>query len=218
MTVLSPREAYRLWAPSYACETAISFLDNTLAASMLRGLPSASLLDAGCGVGRRLKGAPGLAVGIDASPEMLAVGGTPMTAVADVRALPFAACQFDMVWCRLTLGHLPDPIPAYGELARVCAPGGYVFVTDFHADAANAGHRRLFTDATGKTHEVEHHVHTGPGHLAAAMLARLTLVAQRDGTVSPSVRPFYERSGRIAAYEKDSGLNLVAAFLFRRPY
>ncbi len=122
MTMLDPREAYRLWAPSYAAETAISALDEELAATLLHGLPCTRLLDAGCGIGRRLKDAPGLAIGVDASPEMLLAGGGPMLAAADVCALPFASGAFDMVWCRLVLGHSADPVPAYHELARVCAP------------------------------------------------------------------------------------------------
>jgi SAM-dependent methyltransferase len=70
---LGVRDAYRLWAPSYATETATSFLDDELAQEMLRGLPQEKLLDAGCGIGRRIANVPG-AMGMDLSPEMLAAG------------------------------------------------------------------------------------------------------------------------------------------------
>ena len=122
MTILPPREAYRLWAPTYATETAISALDEQLANIMLRNLPRASLLDAGCGVGRRLENG----IGVDASPEMLIASGLSNVIAADIRALPFRPNQFDMIWCRLVLGHLADPLPAYRELARVCRPGGHI--------------------------------------------------------------------------------------------
>lgn len=210
---LDVRQAYRLWAPTYATETATSFLDEKLAREMLDDLPRARLLDAGCGVGRRIAGMPG-AVGLDASPEMLAVGGASNVITGDVRAMPFAAERFDMVWCRLVLGHLPNPLAAYLEMARVCAPGGYVFVTDFHPEAAAAGHRRSFTDQAGVVHEIEHYVHRD--HVQLAAKAGLSVIAQRDGAVGPSIRDFYKRGIGLKAYRRDRGLKLVAAFLFRR--
>jgi malonyl-CoA O-methyltransferase len=213
MDTLSAREAYRLWAPTYATETVTSFLDEKLAWEMLAGLPQSKLLDAGCGIGRRITDIPG-AVGIDASPDMLAVGHARNVITADVRAMPFQSNRFDMVWCRLVLGHLPDPLSAYLELARVCAPGGYVFVTDFHPDAATAGHRRTFTDQAGMVHGIEHYVHND--HVELATKAGLTLVDRRDASVGPAIRDFYARGIGIKAYKRDLGLKLIAAFLFRR--
>ena len=162
---LDAREAYRLWASTYSAESTTSFLDEELAQEMLTGLSHTRLLDAGCGIGRRIAGIPG-AVGMDLSPNMLAAGGAPNVVDGDVRAMPFPSNRFDMVWCRLVLGHLPDLLPAYRELARVCMPGGHVFVTDFHPAAAAAGHRRTFTDPAGTVHEIEHYVHTN--HMNAA--------------------------------------------------
>jgi malonyl-CoA O-methyltransferase len=210
---LSAREVYRLWAPTYASETAASSLDEELAQEMLRGLPQARLLDAGCGIGRRIEDIPS-AVGIDASPEMLAAGRARNVVIGDVRAMPFSSDRFDMVWCRLVLGHLPDPSCAYQELARVCMPDGYVFVTDFHPDADAAGHQRTFTDNGGTVHQVEHYVHSNHAHLAAA--TGLSLVTRRDGVVGPSIRGFYARGIGLKAYKRDMGLKLVAAFLFRK--
>jgi malonyl-CoA O-methyltransferase len=210
---LEARDAYRLWAPSYLAETATSFLDEELAQEMLRGVPHTTLLDAGCGTGRRIADIAG-AIGIDASPEMLAAGAARNVIAGDVRAMPFAAYNFDMVWCRLVLGHIPDPLLAYREFARVCKPGGHVFVTDFHPDAIAAGHQRTFTDQTGTVHEIEHYVHNDHAQLAAE--AGLLLVAQRDGLVGPSIREFYVRGIGLRAYTADAGLKLVAAFLFRR--
>src|ERR1700722_2227018 len=139
--VIEPRGAYRLWAPTYCQETAISHLDEEMAAELSPSPRGKRLLDAGCGTGRRLTGNDAaLAAGVDLSSEMLSSGTERAVAVADVRALPFAEQSFDLVWCRLVLGHLPDPRPAYGELARVCRIGGKLFVSDFHAAAAARGH------------------------------------------------------------------------------
>jgi malonyl-CoA O-methyltransferase len=217
MTILPPREGYRLWAPDYERETAVSFLEDTLVAAMTPVLGGRRLLDAGCGTGRRLRRADAaLAVGVDLTPEMLAAGGEPGVAAADLRAIPFPAASFDIVWCRLVIGHLAEAGAAYAELGRVCGPGGTVLVTDFHADAVAAGHRRTFRDAAGTVREVEHHVHPAEAQVAFAAAAGLSLVEQREGQVGPEMRPFYERANRLAAYEQQVGLRVVLALAFRR--
>ncbi|HET7460049.1 MAG TPA: class I SAM-dependent methyltransferase [Longimicrobium sp.] len=217
MTVLPAREGYRLWAPDYERETAVSFLEDQLVAAMSPPLAGRTLLDAGCGTGRRLRGADAAtAVGIDLTPEMLAAGGEPGVAAADVRALPFAPAAFDVVWCRLVIGHVADAAAVFGELARVCRAGGTVLVTDFHPDAVAAGHRRTFRDAAGTVREVEHHVHPPQTQVDLAAAAGLRIVERRDGQVGPEMRPFYERAGRLAAYEEQRGLRVVLALAFRR--
>ena len=212
---LSVNDAYRVWAPTYAVETAVSALDEELARELLWGLPRTRLLDAGCGIGRRIAGIEN-AVGIDLNPEMIAAGGRMNITVGDVRRIPFHSERFDMVWCRLVLGHVPNPIEAYGELFRVCSPGGYVFVTDFHSDAVAAGHRRTLTDSTGAVHCVEHYVHANHPTIAAS--TGLALKVHREGLVGESVRDFYRRGIGLKAYKRDLGLKLVDAFLFQKPF
>jgi malonyl-CoA O-methyltransferase len=182
---------------------------------MLRGLPRARLLDAGCGIGRRIANDPH-AVGMDLSPAMLAAGGASNVVEGDIRSMPFEAERFDMVWNRLVIGHIPDPKRAYEEFARVTKLGGYVFVTDFHPDAARAGHQRSFTDANGTVHAIEHYVHTD--HIEFAQRAGLSLIEHRNGVVGPSIRNFYVRGIGMKVYRRDEGLNLVAAYLFRKMY
>lgn len=219
MTVLAAREGYRLWAPGYERETAVSFLEDTLVAAMTPPLGGRRLLDAGCGTGRRLRprrADAALAVGVDLTPEMLAAGGEQGVAAADLRALPFPSASFDVVWCRLVIGHLADAAAAYAELGRVCRPGGTVLVTDFHAHAVAAGHRRTFRDAAGTVREVEHHVHPGDAQVAMGAAAGLGLIEQREGRVGPEMRPFYEQANRLATYEEQVGLRVVLALAFRR--
>ncbi len=211
---LDVHAGYRLWAATYANETLPCFLDDELARALLKGLPQAHLLDAGCGTGRRIHDIPG-AMGIDLSPEMLATSGLKNVVAGDIRQMPFTSGRFDMVWCRLVLGYLLDPLPAYQEFFRVCAPGAYVFVTDFHPDAIRAGHRRNFKDHAGVVQEIENYVHANHEELAAK--AGLILVESRNGAIEPSVRDFYIRGPGRRAYFRDFGLNLVSAYLFQRP-
>jgi malonyl-CoA O-methyltransferase len=208
------RGAYRLWAPTYADETATSALDEELAHEMLSDLPLTRLLDAGCGIGRRIQGIPG-AIGIDLSPQMLAAGQAQNVVAGDIREMPFGSNEFDMVWCRLVLGHLSEPLRAYRELCRVCAPGGYVFVTDFHPDAFVAGHRRTMTSESGKVYAIEHFVHRN--HIELAEQVGLLLVQHRSGVVGPSIRHYYEQGIGLQAYRRDLGLKLVDAMLFLKP-
>jgi len=221
MIALPPAEGYALWAPTYAAETVVSALEATTVTSFGVPLAGRRVLDAGCGVGRRLHDARAseatIAVGVDLTPGMLAQArGERLVAAGDVRALPIADRAFDVVWCRLVLGHLAELDRAYTELARVCAVGGTVLVTDFHPAAAAAGHRRTFRDAEGVEHELEHHVHRAEDHRAAAERVGLTFREQRDRAVGASVRDHYERAGRLDMYERQRGLPLVLALAFAR--
>jgi ubiquinone/menaquinone biosynthesis C-methylase UbiE len=214
VSVLDARAAYRVWAPGYG-ENALTCLEDSVAQALSPSTEGKRLLDAGCGTGRRLQACDAaLAVGVDASPEMLAAGAGARAA-ADVRALPFAGAQFDLVWCRLVLGYVPDPAPAYREFARVCRRNGHLLVSDFHPKAA-ATQKRSFRDGAGAWHEIRNYPHDAARHAAAAAGAGFRLSAQREGTVGPLIRDFYVRAGRIADYERNLGTALVAAFLFQR--
>ena len=221
MSTLPPAEAYTLWAPRYSSETVISALEYVAVESLAVDLRGRRLLDVGCGIARRMTQAHesgvALAVGVDLTPRMLAEARDgELLAAADVRALPVADESFDVVWCRLVLGHLADLDAAYAELARVCAHGGRVVVTDFHPDAVEAGHRRTFRDADGVVREIEHHVHTPRDHGRAATRAGLTIVHRFDRAVGETVRGFYERAGRLDAYEQQRGLAVVLALALVR--
>jgi malonyl-CoA O-methyltransferase len=220
VTALPPGDAYTPWAPHSATETVISALDYVAVESLGVDVRSRRLLDVGCGIARRLTQAResgvGLAVGVDLTPRMLAEARAgELLAAGDVRALPIADESFDVVWCRLVLGHLVTLDAAYAELARVCAYGGRVVVTDFHPDAVDAGHRPTFRD-DGGIREIEHHVHTPRAHRRAAARAGLTLVRRFDRAVGETVRGFYERAGRLDAYEQQRGLAVVLALAFVR--
>jgi malonyl-CoA O-methyltransferase len=213
--LLSAREAYRLWAPTYG-ENAVTFLEDQLVTALGPSIAGRRLLDVGCGTGMRLGAADAaLAVGLDLSADMLGRAAGPR-AVADVRALPVTTAAFDLVWCRLMIGYVRDLGSAYAELARVCVPRGTVVVTDFHPDAVAAGHRQTIRDPDGVRHEIEHHVHTPAAHIAAATRAGLRLARHRHGSVGPAVKSFYADAGRLDLFREHEGLRIVLAMAWTR--
>ena len=218
MSVLSARDGYRLWAPRYSEETVVSWLEEQLVIRLRVQTCGRSLLDVGCGTGRRLKPTnAAFAVGVDLSVEMLArAAHVRPLGVADVRALPFAPGTFDVVWCRLVIGHVEELEAALGEIARVCRRGGVVVLTDFHPHAAESGHRRTFRDVTGRVHELEHHVHSLLAQRDVGGEVGLRLLAARRGVVGPLVRPMYVDAGRLDMYEAQRGLPLVLGTVFEK--
>jgi malonyl-CoA O-methyltransferase len=196
----------------------VSFLENRLVDTLAIDTAGCRLLDVGCGTGRRLRDTnAALAVGVDSSLDMLRLAPHKQRlAAADVRALPFAAGSFGVVWCRLVIGHVCELEAAYSELSRVCRTGGTVIVSDLSAEAIAAGHRRTFRDSHGQVHELEHVVHTLERQAAVARHVGLELETHRNGIVDSSVRQFYTAAGRRPAYEEQRGLPLVRALVLRR--
>ncbi len=87
------------------------------------------VLDVACGEGRlaSVLGADARWVGVDSSPTQLAANPYRPVTRADMRALPFQDGVFAEVthlWC---LYHVPDPLVAVAEAARVLRPGGRYF-------------------------------------------------------------------------------------------
>ncbi len=102
-----------------------------------------SLLDLGTGTGRMLELLHPLysrAVGIDASPSMLAVARANLdragianvqVRLGDIYNLPLGRDSFDVVTVHQVLHFLDDPERALAEAARVLRPGGRLLIVDF---------------------------------------------------------------------------------------
>ncbi len=94
------------------------------------------VLDAGCGTARAAAplreavGPGGLVLGADATPEMLASAlGAGRQALAsllltDTARLPLPDGVVDAVFAAGLIPHVPDPVAALAELARITRPGG----------------------------------------------------------------------------------------------
>lgn len=131
------------------------------------------VLDVGCGSGAvtreiaRRVGDRGLTVGLDPSPELLAVarelaqeaglGYRVEFREGDALRLPFPDQSFDVVLCATVLSHVPRGEAAIPELVRVLRSGGRLGVFDLDTDMTAFTHpdraltRRIVAAASDAT-------------------------------------------------------------------
>ncbi|GAA4457502.1 class I SAM-dependent methyltransferase [Phytohabitans houttuyneae] len=127
--------------------------------------PGGVVVDAGCGTGRALPalreavGPTGTVIGLDLTPQMLAVA-RPRAEVAgavlllgDAHRLPVGAARVDAVLAAGLITHLSDPATGLTELARITRPDGRLVL--FHpsgraALAARHGHAVRPDDPLGE--------------------------------------------------------------------
>ncbi len=217
MTTLSARDAYPRWAATYNSETAVSRLEDVVLAELAINTVGSRLLDVGCGTGRRMRTSGArYAVGIDLSLEMLQQAEAGLHAVSDIESLPLVSNAFDVVWCRLVIGHLANIELALAELARVCDTGGSVVLSDLAPVAYAAGHRRTFRASTDEIFEVEHHVHDVDELIDVANPVGLRLSTFRIGVVDHRVRSLYDLAGALPMFEKQRGEELVHVMVFTK--
>jgi ubiquinone/menaquinone biosynthesis C-methylase UbiE len=206
---------YERWAQSYP-PVPHNPLMRAEQALMRRLWPAARgrrVLDLACGSGRYaqlLAGEGAAAVfALDRSPQMLRQVAGATLVQASMMRLPFADGIFDTVVCGLAVGHAPDLQAWMREAARVLAPQGALVYSDFHPQAAGAGHTRRFRDPQGGEHCVPHHRHTLADHLDAAAGAGLTVEVIREVRVGIELQEAFPGSPEF--YRRWHGLAVVLA-------
>ena len=207
---VSPREGYELWADTWdATPSPIVALEQRTLLPWIENLHPRRAIDVGCGTGRwteRLN-----AIGVDASPAMLAVAARKPAldgrlAVADAAALPVAGSAAGLVLCALSLGHVRERGAAMREFALILAPGGTLLLTDFHPAALARGWRRTFR-RDGLVYELENHPYTVEelrGDAAGLALAECT-----EGAIGEPERGLFEIAGRPELFDAAWGVPAV---------
>ncbi|MSO38318.1 MAG: methyltransferase domain-containing protein [Acidimicrobiia bacterium] len=106
--------------------------------------PGMHVLDVGCGPGTITldlanRVAPGTVIGVDNSPEIIAVAEQARVAalcdnvgfaIGDTYALDFDDEHFDVVHAHQVMQHLTDPVAALTEIRRVLTPDGLLAIRD----------------------------------------------------------------------------------------
>jgi ubiquinone/menaquinone biosynthesis C-methylase UbiE len=148
----------------------------------LRLPAGAHVLDVGTGPGRLpveiARRSPQVRVtGLDVSPRMIEAakaaiepGQQVVAEVGDVARLPYRDGSVDLVVSTLSQHHWPDRAAAIGELARVLAPGGRIWIYDLRAAlrAAQVAATAAFPGATVRIEPVR-------AGLLGRFLGRLTV-------------------------------------------
>lgn len=211
MTVLDAREGFRRWAAVYdEVPNPLLSLESRLAAPLLPSLRGKTVLDLGCGTGRRL---PLLCarearrvIALDASQEMLVRAAARASHSARLlRAscdlLPLAGACCDVALCSFTLAYLPDLDRFLEELRRVMAPGSYVLISDVHPDTARRGWRRSFR-AAGEEIEIANFVRPLRAIRHALAAAGFTNVNLLEAAFGDPEREMFARAGKAGAFDE----------------
>jgi SAM-dependent methyltransferase len=197
MTSVPAVEGYQLWAETWdTTPSPIVALEHRALLPWIESIAPGRVVDVGCGTGRWTARLP--AIGVDASPAMLAVaarknGLRGRLAVGDASALPIASGAADLVLCALTFGHIRDRAGAMREFARVLRPGGTLILSDFHPDAAARGWRRTFRHE-GRVYDLENHPYTVPQ--LCEMADGLSVVSVVEASIGEPERELFHRAGR----------------------
>jgi SAM-dependent methyltransferase len=170
-----PRRGYRSWSEQYdEPGNPIIAIEEPAVWARLETVPPGRALDAACGTGRhsrRLVELGHQVVGVDLTPEMLSIARRNIHGATfvegDLRGIPTADAQFDLVVCGLALAHIAELDAAVAELGRVLKPGGRALVSVLHPFQASLGWQAPFRDDDGERRWVREHDHTHGDYLSA---------------------------------------------------
>lgn len=191
--------------------------------------PGERVLDVACGSGAVTRlaaqavGAAGRVVGLDSSPEMLAVAASVDGQTGDASiewqagmaaSLPFADGSFDVVTCQLGLMFFPDRVAALREMRRVLAPTGRIAVMTWGALDKSPGQVAM-AQVWGQHFGAEQAARLGTPHslhdpaevralLEAAGCSEVEARTQMGGAHFPSPRALGCSFGALAGLETDA--------------
>jgi SAM-dependent methyltransferase len=161
---LSPLDGYAAWASRYDEEdNPLALIEGPAILEACGNVVGLRILDVGCGTGRHslpLMQAGAMVVGLDFSPEMLAIAMSRAASIQGAGSefhqhslpdpFPFADESFDLAVMGLVIEHVADLEAVMRETYRVLKSGGRCLVSALHPVRTAAGQRARFIDpATG---------------------------------------------------------------------
>ncbi len=199
MTVLEPRDAYRLLAERYdSTPNALVALEQRSLAPLLPDMRGKRVVDVAAGTGRwaaycASRGAR--TVALDFCREML-VRAQGHVVQAEAARLPLPDSCADVTICAMALGYAPA---SFAELARITRRGGTLLVSDVHPDAVRRGWTRSFRHGQ-QVIEVSHQPYA-LDDLHAPALELTCLIEPRLGEPE---RQIFEQAGRPELFREAS--------------
>ncbi|WP_370949460.1 class I SAM-dependent methyltransferase [Amycolatopsis sp. cg5] len=186
-------EGYRRWSATYDQPGNAAFdIDEPLVKEIIDALSPGVALDAACGTGRysRLLAERGhQVIGVDSSPDMLALAPQGDFRLGELHRLPIGDAEVDLVVCGLALTHIPDLGPAMAEFARVLREGGHLVIADMHPSAVARGSIPTSRDAEGRPGRVVTYRHSLGDYLRAALPLGLQLRRCEEPAVPLGTHP-----------------------------
>jgi ubiquinone/menaquinone biosynthesis C-methylase UbiE len=155
--LLSTQEGYDRWSAVYDTDgNPLVALEEPLVDQLLGDIAGREVIDIGCGTGRhaiRMARAGARVEAIDFSEKMLS-RAREKSAEMPIRyqalnvlgGLPFPDNSFDRVICGLVLDHIPTLEEFFGELHRLCRPGGLCVFSVMHPAMMLRGVQARFWD------------------------------------------------------------------------
>ncbi len=195
---IATMDGYASWAGSYDSPgNQLIDIEQPVVHQILADLPLGVALDAACGTGRHAAYLAQLGhqvIGVDSSPEMLAVAREKLPDVeihlADLYELPVADDAVDVVVCALALTHVPDLAAVLAEFARVLRPGGHLVMSDSRGIVEGVGFPMPSTTAQGRSVYLPVWQRRASDYLAAALpLGFAVRRCEEPRRPNPMVRP-----------------------------
>lgn len=202
---------YAAWADSYDAPGNVTVvLEEEIVHALLSELPAvSSVLDAGCGTGRHtayLAERGHDIVGIDSSPEMLALAAakvpTARFELAELERIPLPDSSMDAAVCGLVLSHARDIRPAVAELVRVLRPGGRLLVSNPHPFATGLlDWRATVSDSSGTLAVIPEYPHSHSEYVTAFTAAGLRIAGCYEPALTADRAREEAKAGLEEAFE-----------------